>query len=370
MVDAEPWVLLSIGTAFVVLRLYARWSKVGFRGLEWDDYLVVVFILSFAADVALAYTVGALFDGLTNSYMTDEERAMLSPDSDEYYKRQSGSKIQVAGWSIYVFALWVIKLSFAVFFSRLTSGVPHLRLRVNIAYALLAGTYLLVALGFLLSCQPFYHFWQISPNPGPLCQPTNSPFYVLATLILDVSTDLYLASIPVSLLWGVQISLRKKVVLLGLFGGSFFIIVAGLIRGIVILTAGPEGAVSGSKWANRETFVAAIIGNLPASQPLFRKWASKVGLSRIFSRSEPTRGQSHPLSSMDNGHDRRPTQAPHYMGSSWASDERIVGAAGSPPLSARSVDDTGHDSKILAKNSKNIIVTHDFSVKSEYVKGN
>lgn len=38
------------------------------------------------------------------------------------------------------------------------------------------------------------------------------------------------------LLWGVQIPMRKKVILLGLFGGSFFVIIAGLIRGIVILT--------------------------------------------------------------------------------------------------------------------------------------
>lgn len=44
--DAEPWVLLSIGTAFVALRLYARWTKVGFRNLDWDDYIMVVFVVS------------------------------------------------------------------------------------------------------------------------------------------------------------------------------------------------------------------------------------------------------------------------------------------------------------------------------------
>jgi hypothetical protein len=44
--DAEPWVLLSIGAAFVVLRLCARWSKVGLRQFELDDYLMVVFLVS------------------------------------------------------------------------------------------------------------------------------------------------------------------------------------------------------------------------------------------------------------------------------------------------------------------------------------
>ncbi|KAI0905044.1 hypothetical protein F4823DRAFT_628146 [Ustulina deusta] len=356
-VDAEPWVLLSLGTAFVLLRLYARWSKVGIRQFQLDDYLMIVFVLGFVADVTLAYTVGALFQGLTNSYMTDEERASLSPDSVEFYYRQSGSKIQVAGWSVYVFNLWVVKFAFAVFFSRLTSGLRHLQIRVYIGYALLTVTYLFVALGLILSCQPMDRFWQINPNPGRLCQPTNSPFYVLATLISDIATDLYLVSIPMSLLWGVQIPLRKKVILLGLFGGSFFVIVAGLIRGIVILTAGPDGAISGSQWAYREQFVAAIIGNLPASQPLFRKWATKVGLSGIFSRSDPARGQSHPLSSMDNTNRRRVAPVSHYTGTAWASDERIVEDTDSP-----------HSTKMFDKNS-NIVVTHDFTVESEYSKG-
>ncbi len=45
-VDAEPWVLLSLGTAFVLLRLYARWSKVGIRQFQLDDYLMIVFVVS------------------------------------------------------------------------------------------------------------------------------------------------------------------------------------------------------------------------------------------------------------------------------------------------------------------------------------
>ncbi|KAI0423408.1 hypothetical protein F5Y09DRAFT_327451 [Xylaria sp. FL1042] len=356
-VDAEPWVLLSIGVLFVILRLYSRWYKVGFGQFQLDDYLMVVIVFGFASDIALAYTVGALFQGLTNSYMTDAERASLSPDSVEYYNRQSGSKIQVAGWSVYVFNLWAIKLSFAVFFSRLTSGLRHLRMRVNVAYVLLAITYLFVALGLILSCQPMDHFWQINPDPGPLCRPTNSPFYVIATLVSDVTTDLYLVSIPLSLLWGVQIPLRKKVMLLALFGGSFFVIIAGIIRGIVILTAGVEGAIAGSQWAVRETFVAVIIGNLPACQPLFRIWADKVGLSGIFSKTGPSRGQSHPLSSMDNRTGRKAAPVSNYVGTAWASDERIVGDTELP-------DST----KLSEENSNNIVVTHNFSVKSESLR--
>lgn len=60
-------------------------------------------------------------DGLTNSYMTDEERDKLDPNSDEYSKRVLGSKIQVFGWTLMAASLWCVKACVAVFYSRLTS---------------------------------------------------------------------------------------------------------------------------------------------------------------------------------------------------------------------------------------------------------
>lgn len=61
---------------------------------------------------------------------------------------------------------------------------------------MLAVTYAVVALTILLSCQPFHHFWQVTPDPGKLCRPTNSPVYVLVVVIPNILTDAYLLSIP------------------------------------------------------------------------------------------------------------------------------------------------------------------------------
>lgn len=76
------------------------------------------------------------------------------------------------------------------------SGLSHLRLRVQIAYGLIGVTYLVVALTILLSCQPMQKFWQINPDPGRLCRPTNSPAYVMVVVIPNILTDVYLLSIP------------------------------------------------------------------------------------------------------------------------------------------------------------------------------
>ena len=71
-----------------------------------------------------AYLVVAMFKGLTNSYMTDEERAALDPDSREFYDRVWGCKIQLIGWVFYATILWLVKACLAVFYSRLTFVCP------------------------------------------------------------------------------------------------------------------------------------------------------------------------------------------------------------------------------------------------------
>lgn len=49
-------------------------------------------------------------------------------------------------------------------------------------------------------------------------------------------TDLYLMSIPLPLLWAVKISIRQKITLMTLFSSAAFIIMAGIIRAVTILT--------------------------------------------------------------------------------------------------------------------------------------
>ncbi|KAI0479537.1 hypothetical protein GGR56DRAFT_386437 [Xylariaceae sp. FL0804] len=373
-VEREPWVLMAIGLSFITLRIYARWDQFGLRNLQLDDYLMVAAGLFFTADVVLAYLVGALYNGLTNSYMTPEERAALSPDSDEYQWRQSGSKVQVAGWSFYVLVLWLIKTCFAILFSRLSQGLNRrIKLHVRGAFFLIGVTYLVVALGIVLSCQPMHRFWQINPDPGDLCRPANSMFYVVSVLVTDLMTDIYLLTIPINLLWGTTIPTRKKVALIALFSGSFFVIIAGLIRAISILVAGAEGALTGSRWADRETFVAIIVANLPASQPLFRKWASKAGLSGLFSRSSPTsRGRSYPLRSGTEHVElsRRRTGVgaggraaglvSDHKGTAWASEEHILGPVDKP----RSSDS---DKQPERGQGRDIMVTHEIRLQSDPV---
>lgn len=118
----EGFTYLAISYLIVGLRLAIRVRQAGIRNLFADDYLMIIALLPYTTETILAYLVGERFHGLTNSGMTDEERANLKVDSDEYGWRVGGSQIQVAGWCVYVSVIWSIKASLCAFYSRLTVG--------------------------------------------------------------------------------------------------------------------------------------------------------------------------------------------------------------------------------------------------------
>ncbi|KAH7161786.1 hypothetical protein EDB81DRAFT_785532 [Dactylonectria macrodidyma] len=260
---SEAFTLLSIGIMIILFRTYARIRQVGVRNFEADDYLMLAVIAPYAIETSLAYTVGAKYGGLTNSAMSDAERAALSPDSEEYAHRVGGSKIQVAGWTMYATVLWMIKGALCAFYFRLTQGLATYKIRIYIGVGLIVSSYIAVVACFLFSCQPFHHFWQVNPNPGNLCQPASSKLYIFIVVALNIVTDTYLILIPVPMLWGAQIPKVKKIGLIVLFSGGIFVMVAGILRCVLILKNPETGPQEGASWAVRESFVAVATSSLP-----------------------------------------------------------------------------------------------------------
>ncbi|KAL2259763.1 hypothetical protein VTK26DRAFT_6451 [Humicola hyalothermophila] len=137
----EAFTLLGVGLGIIGLRLYARISSTGFKGFHPDDYLMVIAGVAFSVEIYLAYSVGAFWKGLANNGMTDEERRLLDPSSEEYRLRVNGSKTQVAGWSVYTFLLWTIKAAMCTFYLRLTDGVGF-RKRIFFGFGLILSTWI------------------------------------------------------------------------------------------------------------------------------------------------------------------------------------------------------------------------------------
>ncbi|KAL4920919.1 hypothetical protein BDW62DRAFT_220364 [Aspergillus aurantiobrunneus] len=314
----ESFTLLGIGLVFILLRVYVRWTQVGPSSFQADDHLMPL------AGVCLC------FGCYSKCHLT----------------------VQV------VFAVEV----------SLATGLSHPPARVRFAYVLLGVIYLAVALTMLLSCQPMHRFWQVDPHPGNTCQPARSRVYVLVVMIPNVLTDLYLLSVPLPLLWAVRIGLRKKESLMALFSGVIFVGVAAIVRAIVVLTAGLNGAVDGSKWACRESFVSIIVANLPVIQPMIRRGAKRIGLSALFSRSG---GQS----SYGNGRDRR-HQGDYPLASHDKGAATVTGRGRMRGLrmSVNHATAGGSDEEILAEGGKGqgrgqITVTQETVIEREDAEG-
>lgn len=191
----------------------------------------------YSIETALAYSVGAFWHGLANNGMTDEQRRLLDPSSEEYRLRVNGSKTQVAGWSTYTLLLWLIKAAMCTFYLRLTEGLEF-RMRIFVGFGLIAVTWLAVLLSILLSCTPMHKNWQIYPDPGNFCQPAISRIDIFVTVVLNVLTDLYLLTIPIPMLWRASLRPVKKAGLILLFSGGIFVTMAGILRCVLIVTVG------------------------------------------------------------------------------------------------------------------------------------
>ncbi|KAI9933775.1 hypothetical protein ASPWEDRAFT_105068 [Aspergillus wentii DTO 134E9] len=306
----EAFTLLALAIVIIVLRTGARLFTAGVRNLQLDDYLMPLAGVVYGLETGAAYCVGAWWMGLANNSMTDEQRKNLDPASKEYQLRVGGSKTQVIGWSLYTTLLWLLKGCMAVFYSRLTAGLQNLTLRVRIAHALIGATYIAVICSILFGCHPMQKNWQIYPDPGNYCQPAVSHIDVYVTVTLNVATDLYLITIPTPMLWKARLPWREKIELLVLFSGGLFVMMAGILRCVLIVTAGANGAQQAGSWACRETFVAVVIGNIPMIYPVCRRAARRAGIY-ISSRGGTTEVYHvYPLSedqqpNTDNSNGRR-----------------------------------------------------------------
>ncbi|OOF93416.1 hypothetical protein ASPCADRAFT_150848 [Aspergillus carbonarius ITEM 5010] len=289
----EAFTLLAIAITTILFRVVARWVTAGPKNFMLDDYLMPLAGVVYGLETGAAYCVSAWWLGLANNSMSAAERVALSPSSHEYHLRVGGSKTQVVGWSLYTTLLWLMKSCMAVFYSRLTAGLINMHIRIRIGYIFIGVTYLAVILSILLGCHPLHKNWQINPDPGNYCQPAVSHIDVYVTVTLNVATDLYLISIPFPILFKARLPWREKLELIVLFSGGFFVMAAGILRCVLIVTAGANGAAQAGRWACRETFVAVIIGNIPMIYPLCRRLARRAGW---YISTKGISTQSYPLS--------------------------------------------------------------------------
>lgn len=94
----------------------------------------------------------------------------------------------------------------------------------------------------LVSCSSFppEHLRLLTLLFKDLCQPASSKLLIFLVVTLNIVTDIYLMAIPIPVLWKAKVPKFKKLMLVLLFSGGVFVMVAGILRCVLILKVRPR----------------------------------------------------------------------------------------------------------------------------------
>lgn len=115
-----------------------------------------------------------------------------------------------------------------------------------------------------LMCLPYSRRWVVQPLPEEDC--TASPNFFVVLSCFNAVSDLLLLTIPVPILWTLQIPLHRRVGVFVLLASGIFVLAACITR--VSLTVVPNITVSIiARWGAREISIALVAVNSAALRP-------------------------------------------------------------------------------------------------------
>ncbi|KAJ5291212.1 hypothetical protein N7478_000463 [Penicillium angulare] len=239
----------------LALRLFARIYVLGKMGL--DDYLIIGACL--LAWAFIAATISAVQNGLGQHYVDTDKSLLIN--------------YSFAVWlssMFYLACLGFIKTSVLWFYTRL--GDRYLTRMSHVMMAIIicqAGSFVLVA---AFQCSPVSKAW--TGAAGGKCVDIN--IFYLCNAALNIFTDVLTYTLPVRVIFKLQMPQKQKIVLALILCLGLFACVSSIIRityiPAMLTSADYTYAISGAMyWSVIET----NIGILAASIPSFKAIASR-----------------------------------------------------------------------------------------------
>ncbi|OJD22168.1 hypothetical protein ACJ73_06489 [Blastomyces percursus] len=295
----ETWALYGVGMFAIACRGVARVKRLGFSGLQLDDYLMLTVVLWFTL---LCVSINQVISGGGSNLLSEEEILALTPETTA--ARISGSKWVYVSEHMMVLTIWTMKFCMLIIYGRITSGLRHRKL-VNCCAIYTAGSFVGSELALFLICRPITDHWAV-PTPNYQC--SSYQYYEIVNGCIGITGDIFMLLVGIPLLMSVRLPLKQKAILLLIFGLGVFVIIAALLTKIYCLVPSLISYVY-LNWYFREATVAVLVTNLPLTWSLLRdifpalkNWSSggsgptgRLGASL----STPRRSSRGGLQSMD-----------------------------------------------------------------------
>ncbi|KPI40523.1 uncharacterized protein AB675_7546 [Cyphellophora attinorum] len=250
----------------------------------------------------------------TNNTTTDNLTAI------EIMHRQTGSKLVLAARIFYAAFIWMAKFTVLEFLKRTigASWAKSYEWGLRAIYVFLALTYIAVMIGTLAECQPFDHYWQVVPDPGPQCREGLVQLLVMG--VCDIVTDVVLVAFPIPVVLRSTMPMKKKLSLIGLF------LLSGILIGVTAYRVPStidrqSDQTYRSLLASLEILAATFVSNAVIIGSFIRDKGVKKAKFRAASVADSTNGVG-PLSRVATARSAQVTMR------HWGSDEDLVSDLG------------------------------------------
>ncbi|KAI6484226.1 hypothetical protein MCOR14_009985 [Pyricularia oryzae] len=275
----QGYSLYGVASLFVIVRMYASISKLGWRNLRIDDILMIPAFLLYTGLIATLNII--MEDGGSLPWPVDAAGPLTEEDIQV---RIRGSKVVLIMEQCFLNELYILKTCMLVFYTRLTLGTKT-QLLVRVLAVFVALCWLASQLTFFTHCRPFSGLWAFPP-PTRDCATLET--YQMAEGSLNIASDVLMVCVVLPIAFRINMPLRHKLVLFFVLSAGLLVIAAAILTKYFDLSTDWDPTYI--LWYVRESSLAVCVANMPILWPLLLRWCPWL----LRSKKKSPKGSNEP----------------------------------------------------------------------------
>ncbi|KAF1969129.1 hypothetical protein BU23DRAFT_653869 [Bimuria novae-zelandiae CBS 107.79] len=265
---------LPFDLATTAMRFWIRYRRKAWGADDWATLITLPFYT-----VAMIATIGMSFSGVGAVDATATPEQMTNSLRWFYVFQEP-----------WCFTLVTIKASIGFALIRITNRTLWIELVIYGSMLLCLLTMGGTGMYLFFACDPIQKNWYTDVRGS--CQPREIQTALsFAVAAVSIFTDWTFASLPVFLLWNVQMDPRVKFSVMIMLGLGVFASIAPIVRLKFLFGLNDQARFLEKlspilAWASAEMNVGLIVANLPACRPLLDSFVTRIYSSRGLSRNQ------------------------------------------------------------------------------------
>lgn len=270
------WWCTMFAAAIIVTRLCGR--KTRSNMLFREDWIMMLALIPLLIRMAFIHVV--LLYGTNNVQTAGVRYTELDIEH-----RRIGARLVLAARIFYAMFIWTCKLTISEFLKRITGRIwrRSYELTLQGIRIFLLVTFIAVVVATLCECQPFDHYWQVVPDPGPHCRQGYGNLLTMG--VCDVVTDILLVAFPIPIILKSGQNWKRKFQLVSLFSLSIILIVVTALRMPKVIHLRGRQQYR-TVWASAEILASAAVSNTVIIGSFLRDKGTKKNKYRSHSVSD------------------------------------------------------------------------------------